>query len=391
MLVRKFHQTIKENNLLPVPLVIVNRPGAGGSDGSRHVKDLEPDGYSLLNLHDAMMISKVLREGVDYGAEEFECVAGTVRSGLVVAVSKDSPYNNLTELMDDVVKRPEDVIFGCAFGTPTEVTGRLIQNAVPNAKFNMINAGGGKLRFEQLLGNHIHVSVFSAGEYVKYKTLGIRAIAYMGEERHEKLPDLPTAKEQGVDVVNDVVQYWWFPKGTDPEIVAYMSDVLKKALEDEKLKKFVEDNMMTPEFFSRELLQGRITQVENKLEGMTSGVSYKLPPFEKWVMALIGLLIVYIAVSGFFKLRQVDEDEEKPDNTHVKSAVVAMAMTLGYIVILDFEWLDFRILTFIFMMSVGLLLIDWTRRNSINLLECALLVSLGTHYIFTQIVNVDLP
>ena len=386
VVVRMFQKAINKNKLLPVPLVVVNRPGAGGSDGSRYVKDLEPDGYTILNLHDAMIISKYFGN-VEYGPEAFDLIAGTVTSGLVIVVKDKSPYKNLNELIEDSRKKPNQLIFGCALGTPTHVSGLLLENAA-KVDFNLIQSGGGAARLEQLMGGHIDVSVFSVAEFMNFKSQGLRALAYMSAERHVDLPDLPTAIEQNVNVINDIMFYWWFPKGTDSEKVKYMAKVFKEALKDEELKSFINKLKMSPEYVDAEKLDTKVKMIESKIKGLNSGDVTKLPPFHLLTGALVIFFLLFIIRDNLAHENPIDF---KPEPVLIKPAIVTAVLTILYVALMSFGILDFRILTLIFMMALGLYLCDDKEVSKLVLLECSLFISLGTYYVFTDIVYVDLP
>lgn len=387
VLARMFQKTINKNKLLSVPLVIVNRPGASATDGSRFVKDTEADGYTLLNLHDAIMISKQFGK-VDYGPEAFEAVAGTVSNGIVVVVKEDSPYKSLSDLIEDAKKRPSDLIFGCAMGTPTHVSGLLLQKE-SGVKFNLIQSGGGAARLEQLMGKHIDVSVFSVAEFMNFQSQGMKALAYLGEQRHADLPDLPTAKESGVNAVTDVTQYWWFPKGTDQKKVKVIAEVFRKALEDEELLAFLKKNKMDPVFYTGAELQSHLKKAETKISNLEADKIEDLPPFHLIVLATLGVFLVYIIWSTVSKKEQLKPVEKEAVN--FTPAIVTIAIIAGYIFLMSTGIIDFRILTFFFMMTLGMFLGDKKVINKATLLQCSLFISLGTYYVFTNIVHVDLP
>ena len=93
-LARIIKRAVEENKLLPQPLVIINRGGAGGTIGSRSVKNAAPDGYTMLLLHDAILTAK-FAGNAPYGAEAFRPVAATGTSGTVIAVHQDSSIHSL--------------------------------------------------------------------------------------------------------------------------------------------------------------------------------------------------------------------------------------------------------------------------------------------------------
>ncbi len=387
VLVRMFQKIINKKKLLPVPLVIVNRPGASATDGSRFVRDADADGYTLLNLHDAIIISEQFGK-VDYGPNAFEAVAGTVSSGTVVVVKEDSPYSSLTDLVEDAKKRPSQLIFGCALGTPTHVAGLMIQKEA-KIKFNLIQSGGGAARLEQLMGGHIDASVFSIAEYMTFKSQGIKALACMGDRRHPDLPDLPTAKELGINAVTDVTQYWWFPKETEKKKVKVIAEALQKALEDEEMLSFLKKNKMSPVFYTGEKLENHIRKIEARVSNLETETQHELPPFHLIVAGAAGLFLLFIIFDNLTNKNPLDPKSEKL--TNFKPAFVTMIVLCLYIFLMSTGVVDFRILTFVFMMGLGLYLTGKQLISKAVLLECSLLISLGTYYVFTNIVHVDLP
>ena len=91
---RIMQTAIRDADLLPQPLVVINVPGAGGTIGSRRVRDAQADGYTILNLHEGILSSKYSGL-VTYGPEAFRPIAATGQSGLVICVRDDSPYRTL--------------------------------------------------------------------------------------------------------------------------------------------------------------------------------------------------------------------------------------------------------------------------------------------------------
>ena len=91
------------------------------------------------------------------------------------------------------------------------------------------------------MGGHLDVIILSIGEYVRFKENGLKAIAYLGEERLESIPDIPTSAELGFPVFSANLHYWWFPKGTDASIVNYFADVMGKVMQSEYMLKRTEE------------------------------------------------------------------------------------------------------------------------------------------------------
>ena len=137
--VRILQKAIKENDLLSQPLIIINVPGAGGTIGSRQAMESEPDGYTLLCLHEGIISAKYAGSA-DYGPEAFEPVAGTGEVGNVIAVAADSKYTDLDQLLTEkrlcfrLTSEHQATLWDSCWRTPNKGrdSGTLKQEAVPN-------------------------------------------------------------------------------------------------------------------------------------------------------------------------------------------------------------------------------------------------------------------
>ena len=100
--VRIFQDSIRRNKLCPQPVVVKNISGAGGTIGSRTAREAEPDGHTILCLHDGIYTAQHYGNA-DWGPADFEPIAATGQSGVVIAVSENSPFPSLSELIDESI------------------------------------------------------------------------------------------------------------------------------------------------------------------------------------------------------------------------------------------------------------------------------------------------
>ena len=185
--VRIFQQAIRENNLSPHPIVVKNISGAGGTIGSRTAREAEPDGHTILCLHDGIYTAQHYGNA-DWGPSDFEPLAATGRSGVVIAVRGKSPFDSLAELMEEAVKSPYELVFGTNLGAPNHYSALFLQKGKPGAKFRFTQTGGGAKRLAQLKGGHIDLTGFSIAEYEQFKAAGIKALAVLSEVRESSFP-----------------------------------------------------------------------------------------------------------------------------------------------------------------------------------------------------------
>ncbi len=291
---RIFKKAIDENDLLSQPLVIINRDGAGATIGSRFVKNAAPDGYTLLLLHDAILTAQ--SSGVvNYGPDAFEPIAATGEVGMVISVTEDSPYHTLAELMQGAADQPGEVKFAANMGALTHFAGLQLEHEHPGAEFRYIQSGGGANRFADLTGAHVDVTGFSLEEFVRFRAGGLRGLAYFGEQRTPAADDVPTALEQGYDVVATNTFYWWAPKGTPMECRQIFGEVLQKAIQTESVQAAMSQIYCDPFFITGPELQERIAASAERFNRVPQRSLIELPNYPLLVVtaiAVVGLLWV---------------------------------------------------------------------------------------------------
>jgi len=291
--VRIFQNAIRKNNLCPQPIVIKNIAGAGGTIGSRSAKNATPDGHTILCLHDGIYTAQHYGNA-DWGPDNFEPIAATGRSGVVVAVEEDSPYTSLNELMEEARDRPYQLVYGTNLGAPNHYSALFLQNGKSGAKFRFTQTGGGAKRLAQLKGGHIDLTGFSVAEYQQFKDAGIKALASLGEERESSFPNLTTALEQEVRATHDLMQFWWAPQNTPPERIAYLQNLLAEAMATREIKESFQNLHMDPVLQVGQDLLKTIADRSQKLQGITIDKPTALPPIEWIILGITVICFVFV-------------------------------------------------------------------------------------------------
>ncbi len=292
--VRIFQNAIRKNDFCPQPIVIKNIAGAGGTIGSRTARNAKPDGHTILCLHDGIYTAEHYGNA-DWGPDDFEPIAATGRSGVVVAVEEDSPYSTLHELMEDARDRPYQLVYGTNLGAPNHYSALFLQNGKSGAKFRFTQTGGGAKRLAQLKGGHIDLTGFSIAEYQQFKDAGIKALASLGEQRESSFPNLTTALEQDVQATHDLVQFWWAPKDTPPDRIAYLQNMLSQAMGTKEIKESFENLHMDPVIQVGQDLLETIADRSQKLEGITIEKPTALPPLEWIILGITGICLFFVS------------------------------------------------------------------------------------------------
>jgi putative tricarboxylic transport membrane protein len=270
---RAYQAAIQENDLLPQPIQIVN-VGGHYSIGARQVLEAEPDGYTFLILHVALMGGEATG-AMDFGYRDFKPVATTGEFCLMPMVRKDSGIDSLEQLLDKAKAEPSTLLFGVNIGAINHMAGIMLENAEPGAKFRFVQIGGGAENFTALTGAQTNATILSAAEVINFTRMPdgsenpeaqVKPLAYTGPERLSRMPDMATAKELGYDV-EFCIQNWWFaPKDTPDEIVAGFADALEQAFESDRIKTFNEAQAFGAVFLRGEELQQALDETWDRIE-----------------------------------------------------------------------------------------------------------------------------
>ena len=261
---RVFQRAVEENSLSSQPWSIVN-VGGHYSVGARQVKDAPADGYTFLILHVALMGGEG-SGAVDFGYRDFDAVASTSEFCVTPAVMESSPFKTASDLVNGAKDNPDSIVFGVNIGAINHMAALMLQETTPGARFRFVQVGGGAENFKQLAGGHTQAGVFSGAEYMSFKDSGVRALGWSGAERHPKLPDLPTLKEQGYDVQFCIANWWFAPKGTPQEAIDGMASLLEKAMATPYVQQELDNRLFDPVFLEGEALKASLDETWARIE-----------------------------------------------------------------------------------------------------------------------------
>lgn len=220
-------------------LQVVNAPGQGGNKGAKDAKDEKPDGCTLLALHESALINYIVKR-VDFHWDAFEPIALMSYTPSIVGVSKQAPFDNVKEMVEYAKKAPNTITTGVTLASTSQFEFLLIEDTM-GIKLKYVPYEGTRERITALLANNImmaEMNIITAKEYLADKSL--KALGILTDKRDPILPDLPTFKEQGCDVVYGVSRGILAPKGTKPEIIAHWNEAFAKAAKDPAFVKILQ-------------------------------------------------------------------------------------------------------------------------------------------------------
>ncbi|WP_076757492.1 tripartite tricarboxylate transporter substrate binding protein [Edaphobacillus lindanitolerans] len=220
-------------------VVVKNIAGGSGVIGSQEALSAKPDGYTLLAVHDSMAMSQLTGQA-SFGFEDFEPISLITSTYNMIATSPENPWNSMEDLVNDAKERPGEISYAASIGSISELEPALIQTAA-DIKFNIIGYDGTAQRMKAVVANDValgSVSIVAGKDYVEGDRM--KFLGYTGEERSDDFPDVPTLKEQGINVVSAANRGFVAPKGTPKEIIEKLNDAFEKVTSSDSFKERLE-------------------------------------------------------------------------------------------------------------------------------------------------------
>jgi tripartite-type tricarboxylate transporter receptor subunit TctC len=233
-------------------VVIAYKIGGGGSVGWSELVQSKPDGYTIAGDNLPHIILQPLERGnAGYKTLDLKQVYIFESTPNLLVVRKDSKYQTLKDLIEDARKNPGVLTVGGSGSSTANDLGTAMLNKVAGIKLTYIPFPGTGAAVPALLGGHVTALMTFSTMGVQYKGK-FRALAIASEERMDVLPDVPTFKELGYDVVEGAYRGVVAPPDTPGNVVKYLADTFEKVMKDPTVKKRMDENGFKTEFMGPE-------------------------------------------------------------------------------------------------------------------------------------------
>jgi tripartite-type tricarboxylate transporter receptor subunit TctC len=258
-------------------VITVNRPGAGGAIGYKHVASQKPDGYSM--VWNSNSISTTYHSGqLAFDYKSFDPVARVLVEPPLLAVRADGKWKKLADLVADAKAYPGQMtVANSGTGSHTHITAVAMFKA---AGLDVIHVPYGAAQVvPNLLGGHVDTMVQLPGALAAHVSSGrIRVLAALTAQRDPGMPDVPTAQEQGYNVILEAWRGIAVPRGTPPAVIAQLEAAIRVTAESPEFAGASEKLFVRPAFLPAKAFGEMIAREDADLARIMQQIGLKKSP-----------------------------------------------------------------------------------------------------------------
>jgi tripartite-type tricarboxylate transporter receptor subunit TctC len=219
------------------PIVIENKPGAGGTIGPANMAaGAKPDGYTVAQLPITVFRMPFIQKTSFDPTRDFSYIIHITGYTFGVVVKADAPWKTFGELIDYARANPGKINYGTpGAGTSLHITMEQIARQ-QGIKWTHVPFKGVAESMNALLGGHIDVVSDSTGWAGSVDAGQARLLVTWGAGRTKNWPNVPNLKESGIDMISNSPFGIGGPKGMDPAVVKVLHDAFKKGMEEQSYR-----------------------------------------------------------------------------------------------------------------------------------------------------------
>jgi putative tricarboxylic transport membrane protein len=228
---------------------VINKAGGGGAVGMSYVQSKPADGYTILGVTNNLVFTPLSKPDFKYSHKDFESIIMWGFDPKVIAVGTATPYKTIEDLVEAAKKDPGNIKFAL-FGTGTDdhiISVMLGKEA--GVKFGYVPFDSGGEQLAAMLGGHVAAMVTEFQEVATQVEAGkVRILATATGQRLDSLPDVPTLKEKGWDVVVPKFRGLVVKKGVPPGVKDFLIAKSLTAIQQPVFKSYLKNSKIEPYF-----------------------------------------------------------------------------------------------------------------------------------------------
>jgi tripartite-type tricarboxylate transporter receptor subunit TctC len=200
-------------------VIIDNRPGAGGMLGTGEVSRAKPDGYTMLFQANGVTLAPLFQKNIPYDPADLRPIAGVSSQYYMIVTGATGTDKTLRDFIARAKEHPKQLNMASIPYTPLDLDiYRFMQTA--GIDMTVINYNGTAALLPSVVRNDVHLTVTGLSTVLGLIKGGkLTALAYSGSKRTDLLPDVPTLREQGVNMTAGYTLGLWAPAKTPDDVV----------------------------------------------------------------------------------------------------------------------------------------------------------------------------
>ncbi|PNV60235.1 tripartite tricarboxylate transporter substrate binding protein [Clostridium sp. chh4-2] len=210
---------------------VTNISGGSGSIASSQAKDSKPDGYTILMSHEALENNKASGT-VDFDYTSFDIGGIALTSKSQALITNGKKFKTMDEMIEYAKANPGSIIAGTEWGGSSHQNLLSVEQCL-GIDLDIVDGGAVGERTAAMAGGHMDLQVASIGNVADYiKTGEFTALIMFNDSVIDTYSEYPCSTDYGIDYVYDKFYGLFFPKGTDPAILAKCHGLLEQMAAD---------------------------------------------------------------------------------------------------------------------------------------------------------------
>jgi len=246
-------------------LVVNNQPGGSGVPGTMKLVNSKPDGYTIGIIPSGQLTVRPHAQEVDYSLEDFTPIIGVGDFQMHPVASADAPYDNVAEMVEFFESNDETLKAGTpGVNTYSHIFLEMLSKET-GLTYNHLPFDGGPEVAAQILGGNIDIGVINESNVASEVEAGnLKILGFPTEERFENFPDVPTIKEQGINIVGGPTFGIYGPADMPEEIAEKLEEILNEAVNSDSFISFAEkSNIALTGIGSEEMMEQIYQEYDN--------------------------------------------------------------------------------------------------------------------------------
>lgn len=253
---RAIADMMREENIIPHRMQVTNKSGGSGAVAMTYLAGKKGDTHTIGFFTPVLIVTPLTLKEAQHTIQDLTPIVRLALEPTVAVVNANSPHKTMSDFIGAAKKNPGKLKQAGGAVTSLDNLFRLLIQKATGAQWAYVNLPSGGERVAALLGGHMDLMLDNPDKTTEYVRAGsMRVIASLTENRLSVYPNVPTIKEQGMNVPILVQSRGVMaPPGTSKEVVAYWENAFVRLIKTPRWKKYLVDNLMEDGFLKSQEL-----------------------------------------------------------------------------------------------------------------------------------------